>query len=149
MKNRICLAIAAGLCVATASPAHARNIKRLLPISAAMEAKDLQPKLDGSTKLSFGKAKSADGTRTVRTEVTLGKVNLRGKSEDAACNSAFLTALAELQSRAKRYNADAVVNIVSYYKRAEMSSATEFECHEGSGYMAVELRGDLVKTAEK
>jgi hypothetical protein len=149
MKTIFGLAMALGISLALAWPAHARNIKRLLPIAAAMEAKDLQPKLDGSTKLFFGKAKSPEGLKTLRTEVTLGKVNLRGKSEETACNSAFLSALADLQKRAKQRDANAIVNIVSYYKRAEMSSTTEYECHEGSGYMAVELRGDLVKIADK
>jgi hypothetical protein len=149
MKKIICWTMVLGFSLAMVWPADARNIKRLLRIAAAMEAKDLEPKLDGSTKLFFGKAKSPGGLKTLRTEITLGKVSLRGKSEETACNSAFLSALADLQKRAKQHDGNAVVNIVSYYKRAEMSSTTEFECHEGSGYMAVELRGDLVKLADK
>lgn len=149
MKNFSWIILAVGVCLATVWPAGARNVKRLFPIAAAMDAKDLQPKLEGSTKLFFGKTKSPPGFKTVRTEIALGKVSLRGKSDDAACNSAFLTALSELEKRAKRQDANAIANIVSYYKRAEMSSATEFECHEGSGYMAVELRGDLGRLGEK
>ena len=41
---------------------------------------------------------------------------------------------------------NAVVNIISYYKKVEMSSATEFECHAGSG-AHVYLKGDLAKIA--
>jgi hypothetical protein len=44
--------------------------------------------------------------------------------------------------------ANAVINIISYYKNVEVSSTTEFECHEGSGYMAVALKGDFVKMAD-
>lgn len=41
---------------------------------------------------------------------------------------------------------NAVVNIISYYKKVEMPSATEFECHAGSG-AHVFLKGDLAKIA--
>jgi len=51
-----------------------------------------------------------------------------------------------LQKRAKKLSANAVVNIISYYKKVEMSSATEFECHAGSG-THVFLNGDLAKIA--
>jgi hypothetical protein len=36
------------------------------------------------------------------------------------------------------------VNIASFYKKHEMSSATEFECHVGAA-AHVMLRGELVK----
>ena len=137
-----------GICLATAWPVHARDIKRLLPIAAAIEAKDLQPKIDGSIKIFFGKETTREGLKTLRSDVALGRVNNRGKPDEAACNSAFISALVELQKRAKQLDATAVVNIVSYYKRVEMSSTTEFECHEGSGYMAVALRGDFVKITD-
>ena len=137
--------IALGIGLATASPAYPRDIKRHLPIGAALEAKDLEPKIDGSITMSFGKETPREGFKSLRSDVALGKVNTRGKSNDSACNSAFLSALVELQKRAKQHGANAVVNIVSYYKKVEMSSTTEYECHEGSGYMAVALRGDFVK----
>ena len=41
---------------------------------------------------------------------------------------------------------NAVVNIISYYKKVELSSAIEFECHAGSG-AHVYLKGDLAKIA--
>ena len=137
--------IVLGICLATAWPAHGRDIKRLLPIAAAIEAKDLQPKTDGSITMSFGKETTREGLKILRSDATLGKVTLRGKSNETACNAAFVSALVELQKRAKQVGANAVVNIVSYYKKVEMSSTTEYECHEGSGYMAVALRGDFVK----
>jgi uncharacterized protein YbjQ (UPF0145 family) len=53
-----------------------------------------------------------------------------------------------LEKRAKQLGANAVVNIVSYYKRIEMSSTTEFECHAGSVIAGVALKGDFVKLEE-
>jgi uncharacterized protein YbjQ (UPF0145 family) len=149
MKRKTFSLLAGGVLLAIVWPANARDIKRYLPIAAAVEAKDLQPKIDGSIRTVFGKETARDGLKALRNDVALGKVNTRGKSEETACNSAFLSALIELQKRAKQLGANAVVNIVSYYKRVEMSSTTDFECHEGSGYMAVALKGDLVKIADQ
>jgi uncharacterized protein YbjQ (UPF0145 family) len=50
-----------------------------------------------------------------------------------------------LQQRAKELGADAVVNIVSNYKNEEMSSETEFECHDGAMMSGVALKGEFVK----
>ncbi|MFC5460839.1 hypothetical protein [Massilia niabensis] len=38
----------------------------------------------------------------------------------------------------------AVVNIVSNYKNVEMSSDTEYECHDGAMMTGVALKGDFV-----
>ncbi len=149
MKKFMLPLIVLGIGLATASPAYPRDIKRYLPIGAALEAQDLQPKIDGSLTMSFGKETTREGLKPLRNDVAIGKLSLRGKSDETACNSAFLSALVELQKRAKQHGANAVVNIVSYYKKVEMSSTTEYECHEGSGYMAVALRGDFVKITDQ
>ena len=44
--------------------------------------------------------------------------------------------------------ADAVINIVSNYKHKEMSSQTEFECHDGNIVSGVALKADFVKLAK-
>ena len=41
------------------------------------------------------------------------------------------------------------MNIASFYKKHEMSSATEFECHVGNVIVSVVLKGDLVKIADR
>ncbi|WP_374041196.1 hypothetical protein [Massilia sp. MS-15] len=59
--------------------------------------------------------------------------------------TASFAATAPAQARAKELGADAVVNIVSNYKNVEMSSETEFECHDGAMMTGVALKGDFVK----
>ena len=54
MKKFTYLIIAFSLFLAVVSTAHGRDIKRHLPIGAALEAKDLQPNIDGSITMSFG-----------------------------------------------------------------------------------------------
>jgi uncharacterized protein YbjQ (UPF0145 family) len=61
--------------------------------------------------------------------------------------SLFLPLSWNFEQRAKKAGANAVVNIVSYYKNVEMASATEFECHAGAAAHAI-LRGDLVKLVD-
>jgi hypothetical protein len=149
MKKITYLIIAFGLFLAVVSTARGRDIKRYFPIGAALEAQDLQPKIDGSMKMSFGKETTREGLKPLRNDVAIGKERLRGKTDGTACHSAFLSALVELQKRAKQHGANAVVSIVSYYKKVEMSSSTEYECREGSGYMAVAFRGDFVRITDQ
>ena len=54
-----------------------------------------------------------------------------------------------LEQRAKELGANAVINIKSNYKKAEMSSETEYECHAGAIMAGVALKGDFVKISGK
>ena len=127
--------------------AYSRDDKYVLPIKAALDSAEPRQKPDGSVKFFFGKES------TLRIASSLGSVRPHGKartrrSDDIeACNVAFLAALMDFEQRAKKAGANAVVNIVSYYKNVEMASATEFECHAGAAAHAI-LRGDLVKRVD-
>jgi uncharacterized protein YbjQ (UPF0145 family) len=50
-----------------------------------------------------------------------------------------------LQQRAHELGANAVINIVSNYKNVEVSSETQFECHDGAIMSGVALKGEFVK----
>ncbi len=129
-------------------PTHARDTKYLLPIAAALEVKDAKDKLDGSIKFFFGNQETPKVLTKLGTDVTNLKTNSVGKSDEKACNWVFLSAMVQLEKRAKQLGANAVVNIVSYYKKDVMSSPTEFECHAGAVIAGVALKGDFVKIAE-
>lgn len=131
--------------VAEIELAHARDTKHILPIAAAMATKDADEKLDGSVKFFFGTQEYPRVITKLGTDVSNRKTNAFGKSDEKACNWAFLSAMVALEKRAKQLGANAVVNIVSYYKRIEMSSPTEFECHAGALIAGVALKGDFVK----
>ena len=49
-----------------------------------------------------------------------------------------------LQQRARQLGGNAVVNIVSVYKKEEVVSETHFECNAGTFVGNVELRGEVV-----
>jgi uncharacterized protein YbjQ (UPF0145 family) len=134
--------------LATVSPLHARDTRHLLPIAAALETKDAQDKLEGSVKFFFGDQPAPQILTKLGSDVANRKTNAFGKSDDKACNWAFLSALVALEKRAQQLSANAVVNVVSYYNRKVMSSITEFECHAGAIIAGVVLKGDFVKIGD-
>jgi uncharacterized protein YbjQ (UPF0145 family) len=149
MIKTFTVSIAVGVAfLAAIEPACARDTKLLLPIAAAMATKDAEEKLEGSVKFFFGTQEYPKVTTKLGTDVSNRKTNAFGKSDEKACNWAFLSAMIALERRAKQLGANAVVNIVSYYQRVEMSSTTEFECHAGALIAGVALKGDFVKIDE-
>ena len=143
----LCASLVVGL-LATAWPCAARDTKYLLPIAVAMEVKDAKDKLDGSIKFFFGDQPTPPVITKLGTDVSNRKTNAFGKSDEKACNWAFLSAMVALEKRAQQLGANAVINIVSYYKKDVMSSATDFECHAGAIIAGVALKGDFVKIAD-
>jgi len=148
MKRISQLTLVAALTLSAAWPAHARDAKLMFPIAPALEAKDAKEKLDGSVKFYFGDQETPKVLTKLGTDVTNQKTNAVGKSDERACNWVFLSAMIQLDKRAKQLGANAVVNIVSYYQKNVTSSATEFECHAGTIVAGVALRGEFVKLAE-
>jgi uncharacterized protein YbjQ (UPF0145 family) len=148
MKRLPVLLSIAGFVFGHVGPAGARDTQYLLPISAALEIKDPKTKLDGSVKFFFGNQQTPQIIAKLGTDVTNLKTNAVGKSDEAACNWVFYSAMLQLERRAKQLGANAVVNIVSYYQKNVMSSATEFECHAGAVIAGVALKADFVKIPE-
>ncbi len=148
MKRISQLTIVAALTLGAVWPAHARDDKLMFPVAPALEAKDAKEKLDGSVKFYFGNQETPKILTKLGTDVTNQKTNKFGKSDERACNWVFLSAMIQLDKRAKQLGANAVVNIVSYYQKNVMSSPTEFECHAGNIVAGVALRGEFVKIAE-
>lgn len=133
---------------AVAAPAAARDDKHMVPIQAALETKDAKEKLDGGVRFFFGAQQTPKVLKTLGDDVSNRKTNSLGKTPITACNWVFLSAMIALQQRAKELGANAVVNIISYYKKNEFSSETEFECHDGAVVSGVALKGTFVVLAE-
>jgi uncharacterized protein YbjQ (UPF0145 family) len=60
-----------------------------------------------------------------------------------------LWTLLALERRAQQVGANTVVNIVNYYRKYQMSSVTDFECHVGNVIVTVVLKDELVKLADE
>lgn len=149
MKKGITSLVVLGVAFAAIGTAQARDTKHVLPINAAMAANDTQEKLEGTVKFYFGNQAHPKVLNKLASDLTNKKTNAFGKADEVACNWAFLSAMVQLEKRAIELGANAVVNIVSYYKRKEFSSPSEFECHAGALMAGVALKGDFVKIADK
>jgi uncharacterized protein YbjQ (UPF0145 family) len=145
MKKTISSVAMIAAALAIAMPAQARDTKLMLPVAAAMSANDAQNRLGETVKFYFGKQATPKVLERLSVDQTSQKTNSFGKSAETSCNWAFLSAMLRLQQRAHELGANAVINIVSNYKNVEMSSETQFECHDGTMVSGVALKGEFVK----
>ncbi len=125
--------------------AQARDTKHLFSIQDALDSADFRERLNPDIKLFFGDQPHGTSSKNFGEFVTNRKTNGVGKSDRAACEWVLLSALLVLQERAVTEGGNAVVNIRSFYKKNEMSSTTEFECHAGAIVTGVALKGTVVK----
>jgi len=100
--------------------------------------------LDGSVKF-YLKGNKAGGKVLEQDIVTNQKTNGFGKSAEKSCDWVFRSALIQLDKAAKARGANAVTNIVSYFKKNEAQSSTTYQCYKGMAVASVALKGDLVK----
>lgn len=70
------------------------------------------------------------------------KTNGFSKTPEFSCDWALRSALIYLQKLAKNHGANAVVNIVSYYKAKTTNSDITYRCHKGNAITGVALKGD-------
>lgn len=130
--------------VLIATPALARDTRYVLPIQDVLTMPEAAGRLDRTFRFFFGSNRNFGGES--RGEVTANaKTNAANKSDEVACRWAMLSALVELQQRAKRVGASMVVGVESYYKKVPFSSDTEYECHAGAIVAGVALRGQAIK----
>jgi|CXWL01.1.fsa_nt_gi uncharacterized protein YbjQ (UPF0145 family) len=143
--RRTTAVLIAGLALASVGMSvEARDTKLILSIKDALDKGKAEGIIDDSVKLRFGKGNTIG--RVIGSDVANRKTNAVNKTDVEACNWVFLTAVRDLQSAAKKSGADALVGIVSYFKKNEFSSATEFECHAGAIMAGVALKASYAKT---
>lgn len=144
--NRFCkaviLLVTTGLMLGAVN-AQARDDALMLPIQDVLD--NYSDKLDSDVKLYFGEQSYPKPSKQMGTFVSNKKTNAFNKSDEEACQWVMLSALLALQERAVREGGNAVVDIVSYYKKNKMSSETEYECHAGKLMAGVALQGRVVR----
>ncbi len=130
--------------VLSSGAAFARDTRYLLKVADVLAMPEASGRLDPNIKFYFGTGKGPKGES--RGEVVVNpKTNAANKTDEEACRWVMLSALMDLQKRAKAVGATSVVGIESYFKKVVFSSTTEFECHAGTFTAGVALRGQLVK----
>lgn len=140
MKYRIALALLGATFAASA--AHARNTIDTYPIESALKSEE--GKLDDGVALYFGDQAHPGVTKSYGVVATNKKTNAAGKSDEEACQHVFLSAVIELQARARKEGGNAVVGIKSNYRNVSRSSSTEFTCGAGAFVAGAALTGEVV-----
>ncbi|MFI8572384.1 excinuclease ATPase subunit [Stenotrophomonas bentonitica] len=137
--------IAATALLALASTAQARETRveqSLHELVNSAEARNVG--IDGSVKFYLAGEKVSVVER-LGEDVTNKKTNAANKSDAEACRWVALSALRALQDGAKSRGANAVVDIVSYYKKNEFKSTANYECYAGAILAGVALKGTYAK----
>ena len=142
--RRISLLAVASLLVLSAN-VHAREPRveqSLQELVNSQQARDAG--IDGSVRFYLAGQQVAVRER-LGEDVTNKKTNAANKSDEEACRWVALSALRALQDGARARGANAVVDIVSYYKKNEFKSATHYECYAGTILAGVALKGTYAK----
>jgi hypothetical protein len=147
MKIAVYVVLSLVLVFAT-STSQARNEVLRFSIEEALSQAGADSKLDSSVGLFFGDQALPAIERRLGTFTSNKKTNGFNKSDIEACNWAFLSAMMSLQQRAIREGGNAVVNIRSFYRKSEFSSASDFECGAGTFVVGITMVGEVVRLAE-
>ena len=144
-----CLSIAVILASLLSSTyAYALDDQNMYALEDALNTQAAKDKLDPSIKLYIGSQKFPKIASELREWKTNKKTNGFHISDKEACEWVFLSAVLELQERAKKEGGDAVIGIKSNYKNIERSSETEYMCGSGALMSGVALKGTVVKLAK-
>jgi len=139
--SRLILLIA----LVVALPAAARDDRLKFPVQGALaKGQNYKEKLDPQVKLYFGKPSKLKVAKTIGEWTSNKKTNAFNKTDQEACDIAFISAAVSLQDRAKREGGNAVINIHSVYKNDKFESASEYMCGAGTTMAGVALRGTVV-----
>jgi uncharacterized protein YbjQ (UPF0145 family) len=128
-----------------AFPAAARDDRLKFPVEGALaKGQNYKEKIDPQIKLYFGKPSKLKVAKTIGEWTSNKKTNAFNKSDQDACDLAFISAAVSLQDRAKREGGNAVINIHSVYKNDKFESPSEYLCGAGTTMAGVALRGTVV-----
>ncbi len=127
------------------APLLARETVQHYPLRDVIDMPEAKGQLDGSVKFYLAGQKTPKILKRMSSDVSNKKTNSVGKSDEFGCRWAALSALVSLQESAKRLGANAVVDIVSYYKKVESKSPTDYECRSGNIIVGVTLKGTYAK----
>ncbi|WP_175948559.1 excinuclease ABC subunit A [Burkholderia pyrrocinia] len=141
MKRSLMLAALSATFVT--SHAFARDSIAIYPVDAALASEP--GKVTPDVALFFAGQNHPAVIHSLGVAATNKKTNAFGKSDLQACQHVFLSAVIELQDRARQEGGNAVINIKSNYHNILTASPTEFTCGAGAVIAGVALVGDVVK----
>ena len=125
-------------------PAHARTTMLDLSIETAMNSPTGKEKLLQIPVYFKGQPHKAVAS-DLGEFTSNRRTNAFNKSDEAACEIAFLSAVIALQTRAQAVGATAVVDVRSTTKHQNLESPTQYRCAAGAMVANVVLVGRMAK----
>ncbi len=113
-------------------------------IAEALSLEQAKEKLGNEVKFFFGTQPHGKILKNFGEKGTNKKTNAFTKTDEEACQWAFLSAMVSLKDRALREGGNAVVEIKSNYKSHESISNDTFQCGAGAIIAGVALKGKIV-----
>jgi len=147
MKRGRCVSLALLLSFSIATAAYARTTFLDLAVADAKKS----PRAVNLLEVPFYMA----GEKHPKVKQDLGEFSTDqrtsgvARSDEAACQIAFLSAIIQLQKRANAQGGNAVVDVRSITRHQDLASATQFRCAAGAVVANVALTGRVVKMASK
>jgi hypothetical protein len=123
--------------------AQARDVEHNFSIAEIMADAEVRSRLGNDVAFYFSGQPTPPVVRSLGDVVTNRKTNSFGKPDATACRWAMLAALIHLHDRAKELGGNAVINVVSYYKKNTQASSTDYVCHAGNFVAGVALKGTV------
>ena len=142
----ITVAVLAGLTLA--APAFARNEAVTVSLQSVLDMPEAQSKL-GDMRFYLAAGKAPKVIKKFGGDTSNASTNAFNKSPEEACRWNALSALIKLREKALRYEANAVVDIVSVRDHVEFKNPTDIECSDGAFRGAITLRGTYAKVGGK
>lgn len=133
------------LAVLSSSTSLARDTVVNVPLSEVLDMPEAKEKLSGNVKFFLSGQQVPAKATLLESDVSNKKTSGVGKTDEQACRWAILSALLSFQDGAQKRGANAVVDMVSYYKKSESKSDTTIECHAGNIVAGVALKGRYAK----
>jgi len=116
-----------------------------IPLADVLAMPEAKTKLDPAIKFYLQGQKTPSISQDLGEDVTNKKTNGFNKNNLTSCKWVALSALISLQGSAKDRGANAVTDIVSYFKSKPYSSDTMIECHAGFLMSGVALKARYAK----
>jgi hypothetical protein len=141
MKLRLWFCVLAILCVA--APAAARDTNQVFKVAAAVESEVGKAKLLDVPFYFAGQKHPA--VSELKADASSNRTSSGAfRGDETACRMAFLSALIQLQTRALKEGATAVIDIESTTRDQPLSSPDSYRCIAGSMVVHVGLKGKFV-----
>ena len=139
-RNKVTLLLPLTVCASAA----ARDTVSDYAIKTVLEREQSQTLLGSDIRFFFGDSRHGKPNKNFGEFRSNKKTNAFNKSDQEACEWAFLSALVSLRDRARQEGGNAVINIKSNYRDNETSSSDRFVCGAGAVMAGVALKGTVV-----